>query len=229
MNLLIPSFVSAIINSLAVFFEIRWLEYIFKPLTLILLILWFYIKLPQEKPVLAWLILAGLVFSLLGDIFLVLPGNWFLAGLIAFLIAHIAYVFGFNVGGVQVQLQSLLIALIILAVATPLYVQMRNGLRASGSDGLLLPVTIYVIIISIMVWSAGGSFFREDWQRQAALLITIGAGFFFLSDAILAWNRFVESIPHGSLFVIVTYHIAQYLITFGVLVRLELLPHGMFG
>ena len=146
MNLLISSFVSAIINSLAVFFEIRWLEYIFKPLTLILLILWFYIKLPQEKPVLAWLILAGLVFSLLGDIFLVLPGNWFLAGLIAFLIAHIAYVFGFNVGGVQVQLQSLLIALIILAVATPLYVQMRNGLRASGSDGLMLPVTLYVTI-----------------------------------------------------------------------------------
>jgi uncharacterized membrane protein YhhN len=229
MNLLIPSFISAVINWLSVLLEIRWLEYIFKPLTLILLILWFYIKLPPEKPVLAWLIIAGLVFSLLGDIFLVLPGNWFLAGLIAFLIAHISYTFGFNVGGVQVQLPSLLIALIILAIATPLYVQLRNGLRASGSEGLLLPVTMYVIIISIMVWSAGGSFFRDDWQRQAALLITLGAGFFFLSDAILAWNRFVESIPHGSLFVIVNYHIAQYLITFGVLVQLELLPHGLFG
>jgi uncharacterized membrane protein YhhN len=229
MNLLIPSFVSAIINSLAVFFEIRWLEYIFKPLTLILLILWFYLKLPPEKPVLAWIIIVGLIFSLMGDIFLVLPGDWFLAGLVAFLIAQVAYVFGFNVGGVQVQLPSLLIALIILAIATPVYVQLRNGLQASGSEGLLLPVTIYVIIISIMVWSAGGSFFRDDWQRQAAMLITIGAGFFFLSDAILAWNRFVESIPHGSLFVIVTYHIAQYLITFGVLVRLELLPHGLFG
>lgn len=229
MNLLIPSFVSAIINWLAVLLEIRWLEYIFKPLTLIFLILWFYRRLPPEKPALAWLIIAGLVFSLLGDIFLVLPGDWFLAGLVAFLIAHIAYTFGFNVGGVQVRPSSLLLALIILAMATPIYVQLRNGLRASGSEGLLLPVTLYVIIISMMLWSAGGSFFRDDWQRQAALLITIGAGFFFLSDAILAWNRFVESIPQGSLFVIVAYHIAQYLISFGVLVQLELLPHGLFG
>jgi uncharacterized membrane protein YhhN len=229
MSLLIISFLSAIIDWLAVLLQIKWLEYIFKPLTIVLLILWFFRKLPSDKPLIAWIILAGLVFSLFGDIFLMLPADWFLAGLIAFLIAHIAYTFGFNSGGIQLRLSSIFIAVIVFTIATIIYLQLRNGLKASGNEGLILPVTFYVIVISIMLWSASTTFFREDWLTQAAILVTIGAGFFFLSDAMLGWNRFVDAIPQGNLFVIVTYHTAQYLISFGILHSLGLLPDGLFG
>src|SRR5574340_1118363 len=38
----------------------------------------------------------GLVFSLIGDVFLMLPPSYFMAGLGAFLVVHIAYIIGFN-------------------------------------------------------------------------------------------------------------------------------------
>jgi uncharacterized membrane protein YhhN len=229
MNLLIFSFISAIIDWFSVLLQIKWIEYIFKPLTVVLLILWFFRKLPSDKPLIAWIILAGLIFSLFGDIFLMLPGDWFLAGLIAFLVAQIAYTVGFNSGGLLIRLESTLVAVVIFAIAAVIYLQLRNGLKASGSEGLIPPVTIYVIVISIMLWSASTTFFRDDWLTQAAILVTIGAGFFYLSDAVLGWNRFVNEIPRGNLLVIMTYHTAQYLISFGVLCRLGLLPDGLFG
>lgn len=229
MSLLLSSFISAIIDWFAVLLQIKWLEYMFKPLTMVLLILWFFRKLPSNKPLIGWIILAGLLFSLFGDIFLMLPGDWFLAGLIAFLLAHIAYTFGFSSEGIQLRLSSILIGLLVFAIASIIYLQLRSGLKASRSEGLILPVTFYVIVISIMLWSASTSFFREDWSTQAAILATVGAGFFFFSDAVLGWNRFVDAIPRGNLLVIVAYHTAQYLITFGVLHRLGLLQGGLFG
>jgi uncharacterized membrane protein YhhN len=229
MSLLLASFVSAIIDWIAVLLQIRWLEYLFKPLTMILLILWFFKILPPEKPIIASFVLAGLVLSLFGDIFLMLPGNWFLAGLIAFLVGHVAYIIGFNSGGIQVRMSSLIIAVLISSFAVPIYLQLRGGLKTSGRERLILPVTLYVIVISIMFWSASTVLFREDWITLAGVLLTIGAGFFFFSDAILGWNRFVKTIERGNLIVIVTYHSAQYLISFGVLYRLGLLPNGLFG
>lgn len=229
MSLLIFSFTSAVLDWIAVLFQIKWLEYVFKPLTMILLILWVFQKLPADKPWLGWIILVGLILSLFGDIFLMLPGDWFLAGLIAFLLAHIAYSVGFNSGGVKLSTQSILIGVIIIAIAAAIYLQLRSGLRDSGNEGLILPVTFYVLIISFMLWSASTSNLREDWLSQAAILVTAGAALFFLSDALLGWNRFVREIPRGNLIVIMTYHAAQYLISFGVLYRLGLLSEGLFA
>lgn len=220
MNLLLLSLGSAVINWLAVLTEIKWLEYIFKPLTIILLILWYFGKLPSERPILGWIILVGLIFSLFGDIFLMLPGNWFLAGLIAFLVAQVAYAVGFNTGGVELRFSTLLIAAVVIAIATVIFLQLRSGLKTSDNDGLILPVAVYVIAISVMLWSASTAFFRDDWGSIAAVLVTIGAGFFYFSDALLGWNRFVNEIPNASFVVIMTYHTAQFLITYGVLYRL---------
>ena len=220
MTLLLLSLGSAIINWMAVLIQIKWLEYIFKPLTLILLMLWFFDKLPADKPLFGWIIFAGLIFSLFGDIFLMLPGNWFLAGLIAFLIAQVAYAVGFNTGGVQLQFSTVLVAIAIIAVAGFIFIQLRNGLRASGNDGLILPVAVYVIAISFMLWSASTSLFRDDWQALPAVLVTVGAAFFYFSDSVLGWSRFVSEIPNGNFVVIMTYHTAQFLISFGVLYRL---------
>jgi uncharacterized membrane protein YhhN len=220
MQLLLLSLGSAIINWIAVLTEIKWLEYIFKPLTLILLILWFFEKLPADKPLIGWIILAGLIFSLLGDVFLMLPGNLFLAGLIAFLVAQIAYAVGFNTGGIQLRFSSVLVAVGIIAIATFLFLQLRNGLKASGNEGLVLPVAVYVIAISFMLWSASTSFTRSEWLSLPAVLVTVGACFFYFSDAVLGWNRFVSEIPNGNFVVITTYHIAQIMISYGVLYRL---------
>jgi len=36
-----------------------------------------------------------------------------------------------------------------------------------------------------------------------------GAGLFYVSDALIAWNRFLRETRHGRLAIIITYHLAQ--------------------
>ncbi len=85
--------ISAILDWLAVGFGWNKAKYITKPLVMILLITWMTIQGGWHFPVL-WFTL-GAIFSLLGDVFLMLPGNFFLAGLVSFLLAHLLYITGF--------------------------------------------------------------------------------------------------------------------------------------
>ena len=62
--------------------------FIFKPLTTALIILLALLAPLPANADYKWLILAGLLFSLAGDIFLMLPRDRFIAGLISFLIAQ---------------------------------------------------------------------------------------------------------------------------------------------
>jgi uncharacterized membrane protein YhhN len=66
--------------------------YLFKPLTTVLVL-----ALAATAPQPVWrgyqaLVCAGLLFSLAGDVFLMLPRDRFVAGLASFLIAHLFYV-----------------------------------------------------------------------------------------------------------------------------------------
>jgi uncharacterized membrane protein YhhN len=47
------------------------------------------------------------------------------------------------------------------------------------------------------------------------VLACLGAASFFMSDTLLAWNKFVTPISKGSLKVMVTYHLGQILIALG--------------
>ena len=72
----------------------RWQLYLFKPLTMVILIA---SLLPSAGLFAAWqwLIVLGLVFSLAGDVFLMLPSDKFIAGLASFLVAHLCYIGAF--------------------------------------------------------------------------------------------------------------------------------------
>jgi uncharacterized membrane protein YhhN len=56
---------------------------------------------------------------------------------------------------------------------------------------------------------------NSEWNSFPCLLISLGAILFFISDTLLAWNKFVNPIKYGSLFVIITSHFAQFAITIG--------------
>ena len=217
MILLILGFTFAFLDWYVVATDRRQIEYFAKPATMVFLILWFVTKLPAGWNWFSLLILLGLILSLGGDIFLMLPGNWFLAGLIAFVLAHLAYIGGLFVSGFVFEWKSLFFAGAILAAAIPIYLRIREALIGGGKDGLVIPVTFYVIVISIMVFSASTRLLRPDWSFQAGLMVTVGAALFFISDAILAWNRFVKPLTRGRLISIIPYHLAQYFIAFGVI------------
>ena len=65
---------------------------------------------------------------------------------------------------------------------------LRPGVKEEGGGRLQFAVLSYVLVISLMVWTA--------WFTGSSLLL-IGALLFYLSDAILGWNRFVHSFPPG--------------------------------
>jgi hypothetical protein len=50
---------------------------------------------------------------------------------------------------------------------------------------------------------------NNEWNSFPSLSVSLGAIFFFISDTLLAWNKFVSPINYGSLFVIITYHFAH--------------------
>lgn len=183
------------------------LVYFSKPLLCLTLII---ILLRSEKRIrpLFYFVVAGLMLSLLGDVFLMIQPStedFFLLGLVSFLLAHICYSIGFIAQGRTMQ-QSIKIdqnAFLILGIAASAYYFMYPSLGE-----LAFPVAFYILVIFFM-WLTAGMVSKNPKTIGAA---RIGATFFIASDLLLALNLFVIEIPLDSLWVMSTYGIAQYLI-----------------
>ena len=169
-----------------------------KPLTMVLLIGAALALDPTDPTVRTWFVVA-LVLSLVGDVFLMLPKDLFVFGLGAFLLGHIAYIVGMHVEGVDGP-RFLVGIVIVMAVLAVLGTAILRGVRAGPDPGLAGPVVAYMFVISAMVASAIGV------GNVAAI---VGASLFYVSDALIAWNRFVRETPHAHVSIMVTYHLAQ--------------------
>lgn len=177
----------------------RRLEHLLKPATLGLLIAVAVLLDPDSESQRAWFV-GALFLSLAGDIFLMLPERFFVAGLGSFLLAHVAYIGGFWGSGEDLSERALLVgAAATLAAGLVLGRIVVRGARAR-SPQLAVPVFVYVVAISMMVISAVGT------KNPAAIA---GAGLFYISDTLIAWNRFVGAISWAPVAIMITYHLAQ--------------------
>jgi len=206
---------AAILDWYAVYRQWKKAEYLLKPLTMVLLFLWLLFATGGMKGASLWFGI-GLALSLAGDIFLMLPNEKFIAGLVAFLLAHIAYIVGFNQTALPLNGIGLLFAVILGAAAVWLYRRIAAGLEKKGENALKAPVLAYTTVISIMVFSAWLTFLRPEWTPHAAMLSSIGAVLFMLSDAVLAWNKFVQPIPNGRVLNMMAYHLGQMVLMLGI-------------
>ncbi len=189
-----------------------------KPATLIALIAWFSLAKGWQGGNL-WFGL-GLVFSLMGDILLLLPDRYFVSGLAAFLVAQLLYVVGFNWSPLNIHPLSLVIVALVAILGSGLFWIIRGGLvRSPGGRTMLVPVAAYSLAISLMLVSAWLCLFRPAWPLEAALLAGAGALSFVASDSMLAYARFVGKISHSDLLVMATYHLGQIGIVAGVILR----------
>lgn len=179
--------------------------YVFKPLTMVFI--WLIAILGQATfPFYKYMIITGLVFSLAGDVFLMLPSDRFLAGLVAFLIAHLFYIAAF-LPEISALTWWPLVPLVIYGIVIYIIV-------ASSLGKLKLPVLIYVVVILIMAWLAW-----ERWSQtgqSGALLAFVGAVLFVISDTILAINRFRGAFKPSRALNLTTYFAAQWLIASSV-------------
>jgi uncharacterized membrane protein YhhN len=195
----------------------RW-RIITKPAPMVSLIFWFTLV-GKWQGGLVWFGIA-LVFSLMGDIFLLFPFRFFLPGLIAFSLAHIFYITGFNLSAVELKAGAWLITLIFLLVAVFDFAPIiRKVSNQPSRYKLLSPVMFYAIIISLMLLSAWFTLARPGWNGTAVILVILGASLFFISDSLLAREKFIRPAKFGGLAVMVTYLLAQLLITSGALIH----------
>ena len=148
----------------------------------------------------SWYLLAALTLCLLGDVYLMLDDELFPFGLLAFLLAHLAYIADFDAGGFWRAFWFIVVA----AASIPLALRI---LGAITQPPLRLAVGAYMAIIALMVGSAIAS---------GSMIATIGALFFYASDAMIAFNRFVAPFSSARVAVIVTYHIGQLLLVIGL-------------
>ena len=194
--------ISAFVHVLSEYLGPQILIYIFKPLTMIFIISIAIIGMRKNRSFYAFLILAGLVFSLAGDIFLMLPSDMFMQGLVSFLIGHIFYILAFS-WGMRSGIKSFSwIPYLVYGVLISWY--MLPSLEA-----MTVPVLIYIIVILTMGWRA-----YERWTQtriRGAGLAFIGAILFIVSDSALGINRFTLPFDLSTFVVLSSYFIAQWL------------------
>ncbi len=183
------------------------LAFVFKPLTTVLIILFAWPR-GAAQPVLRRWIRAGLLLSLVGDVALLWPKQGFLPGLIAFLLAHLAYIAAFCV---PARLAARPLAFVVCAlVAAVILSQLWAGVPAA----LRAPVVAYVLCLATMA-SQAAVWWRVAAGRADATLArhaAIGGALFMVSDSLLAINRFALPLPLSSLWILLPYWVAQWCI-----------------
>ncbi|WP_043199142.1 lysoplasmalogenase [Pseudomonas putida] len=163
-----------------------------KPVPVLALIAW--LRGAPATPYGRWISI-GLGFSVVGDILLAVPADLFVFGLAAFLCAHLAYLRAYC----GITLRPALPALIASAITGIL---LLGVLASHGLGPLLIPVALYALAISAMLWRAlacGG-------------LAAIGAGLFVLSDSLIGIDRFVSPFAAAPYLIILTYWLGQWAI-----------------
>jgi uncharacterized membrane protein YhhN len=181
---------------------------IFKPLTTVLILI--VALLPGALPgdPYARAVALGLLCSLIGDIVLMLPGNPFLFGLLAFLAAHICYAVAFHSGAASPAFPWILLALFAVAAILLRYLWRALTPVVRGAASL------YMAAIVLMASLAMARFVSTPLPHS--LSAAAGAALFMASDAMLVINRFRTPFRLVHLAVLGTYYAAQLLIALSV-------------
>lgn len=183
----------------------RWA---FKPVTSALFLLAGLLEGPRGA--FDWLVFAGLLLAALGDVALIPRARpWFLAGLVAFLLGHVAYIAAFGLKAPLVALPAPAFAVIALASGT-VFLWLRPYL---GS--LLWPVLAYVLVITLML--AGAWAVATAAPGEAGRQLALAATLFFVSDLTVARDRFVTGPQFANRLVgLPLYYAAQFLFAYSI-------------
>lgn len=180
-----------------------WLHYLAKPAAT-LLVLAMVAHTPSPERAYRRSLIAGLALSTLGDVFLMLPGDWFVFGLGSFLLAHVAYLIALTRRARLFAAVWPFLAYAVLAGAVlwVLWPHLPGELR--------VPVVVYVIVLAAMAAQAAAVWWR---LRDAASALAAWGGLsFVVSDATLAIDRFASPFAAASAAVLLSYWLAQSLI-----------------
>lgn len=175
------------------------LKVTFKLIPMILILVYAYLQCRSKPNPTQWILLSGLFICMLADGFIAYS---FILGLATFLIGHLFYVVGFSIAW---KFSKIRFSMIILILTYSFFMGkiLVVALMENENNALVIPVIAYVIVISLMAWTAVMT--GNKWAILGSLL-------FVLSDSILSWNMFVSDVPQSTFFIMSTYYSAQFFI-----------------
>lgn len=203
MNLVLSLIVIAISAIFAIYGKYKkqkFIHFAFKPLTMIMIISLAWEKMMASPSVYSYLILSGLCLSLLGDVFVMLPGNRYIKqGLSAFLIGYSLYALAFSR---NVRVVSFAPLLLIASFGAVVYIYLYGRLNK-----MRVPVLIYVFIISFMVWLAVNRYL--DFLDQKSRFVIVGGILLLFSESIWGINKFRKQFWLAEILILGTYFTGQ--------------------
>lgn len=183
----------------------RPLFYLAKPLTTVFVIALAFLSLAAAPAYRAW-VLAALACCLVGDIALMFTGSRaFVLGLSSFLLGHLLFIAAFlsDLPHRTAPLPAWLLlaaSLFLLPVAAyARWLLPRTG-RLKSAVGLYLCALTAMVLAAL--WRAGLE------PSSAAAWVCLGALLFAVSDAVLAWRKFVAQPWWGQPVTLLTYYLA---------------------
>lgn len=200
-------FALGIINIASGILDIEWLNFVSKPLLMISLFAFYFQKVKNDISKTDKIMLVSLIFSCLGDTFLMFQGKnpqFFLLGLGSFLVAQLTYSSVFKSIGVSnynKRYPFIIYGLVFIAF-----------LLDRIPKGFMMPIVVYATAIMWMGITAA----ERQTKQKSYQFVLIGAISFIISDSLIAINKFAFPIPLSGLWVMATYIAAQYLIVEGV-------------
>lgn len=175
-----------------------WLRMLCKPLPVLMMIVACGAKTPYNRQ-----LRRGLVACVIGDVLLEVSPSTFTAGLVAFLIGHVFYIFAYLK---RTRRPAPLWGLGFAGYGLSMVMFLRPGLGA-----MLVPVTLYTVAICVMLWRAGALLGRPP--TALGRFAFLGAVAFAASDSLIALNKFHEPIALVRYPIIVLYWLGQLGIT----------------
>jgi uncharacterized membrane protein YhhN len=206
-GLSILALISAILCIRADYADQRQQVYIFKPLTMVFIIGLALLEDVTVSDTYKLLIIGGLLFSIMGDGWLMLPQDYFVRGLVSFLVAHIFYIGAFL--SIPTDFSTFLIRLPLVLFAGGVFAHLRPHLGK-----YLWPVMVYMLFILGMGLFAPNRYY--EYKDTAGLGAVGGALLFMLSDSVLAINKFAKPFPAAQGIILSTYFAAQWLIALSI-------------
>ncbi|BFI94560.1 MAG: lysoplasmalogenase [Rhodanobacter sp.] len=176
-----------------------WLHWLAKPLATASIFALAWRARPAVSARYRRFVLAGIACSLAGDVFLMLPGDLFVPGLLAFLLGHACFIAALLGDSRFARPAWPLLACLAYGAAN------LTALWGAIAAPLRVPVIVYVAVLCSM---GGQALARAMHGDVPARLAARGALVFMLSDTLLAWDRFRGPLPLASLWVLATYYLA---------------------
>jgi uncharacterized membrane protein YhhN len=154
---------------------------------------------------------AGLIFCLIGDVCLALPQEKaFMAGLVAFLVGQVLYIFSFS-SLIQIDDWMSPWLFIFFCISVLIFIWLRPHLKS-----MLIPVLFYILVITVMVSGAWAVFWKSSFQTSGRVFILFGSLCFYFSDVFVARNKFIKEEYRNRLVGLPFYYTGQFLLAFSV-------------